>query len=94
MHRSDQRLGPAELNYEQWRDALRPDWGLYTPDRPKSFAGHVRSQTICGLKASQISNNAQRCERTRRDIRLDVSTIGMPFFRLVPGQRSSRMIAR
>jgi AraC-like DNA-binding protein len=71
MHRSDQCLGSAELNYEQWRDALRPDWGLYTPDRPKCFVGHVRSRNICGLKASQISNNARRCERTRRDIRLD-----------------------
>ena len=64
-------LGTPELNYEQWRDALRPDWGLYTPDDPKVFAGRATSRSICGLKASDISNNVRRCERTQRDIRLD-----------------------
>ena len=59
------------LNYEQWRDMLRPNWGLYTADDPKGFAGRVRSRLICGFNASDISNNVRRCERTGSDIRLD-----------------------
>jgi hypothetical protein len=55
-------LSTPELNYEQWRDALRPDWGLYTPDDPKSFAGRATSRSICRLKASDISNNVRHCE--------------------------------
>lgn len=64
-------LSTPELNYEQWRDVLRPNWGLYTLDDPKAFAGRVRSRSICGFNASDISNNIRRCERTKRDIRFD-----------------------
>jgi AraC-like DNA-binding protein len=64
-------LSATELNYEQWRNALRPNWGLYTPDDPKAFVGRVRSQSICGFNAANISNNVGRCERTQRDVRLD-----------------------
>jgi len=66
-----------ELNYEQWRDLLRPNFGLYTADDPKVFAGRVHSRSIFGLNASEISNNIRHCERTHRcertptDIRLD-----------------------
>ncbi|MGX9428795.1 helix-turn-helix domain-containing protein [Bradyrhizobium sp. LeoA1S1] len=65
------------MNYEQWRDLLRPLFGLYTVDDPKVFAGRVRSRSIFGFNASEISNNIRhrerthRCERTQRDIRLD-----------------------
>ena len=61
----------TELNYEQWRDALRPNWGLYTPDDPKAFVGKVRPLSIYGFNAANISNNVGRCERTQRDVRLD-----------------------
>jgi AraC-like DNA-binding protein len=64
-------LSTPELNYEQWRDVLRPNWGLYTPNDPKAFAGRVRSRSICGFNASDISNNIRRCERTQRDVRID-----------------------
>ena len=64
-------LNTPELNYEQWRDLLRPNFGLYTVDDPKAFAGRVRSRSIYGLNASEISNNIRHCERTQRDIRLD-----------------------
>jgi len=64
-------LSTPELNYEQWRDVLRPNWGLYTPDDPKAFAGKVRSRRICGFNASDISNNIRRCERSQRDVRID-----------------------
>jgi len=75
--RSADLLKMPELNYEAWRDLLRPNFGLYTVDDPKVFAGRVRSRSIFGLNASEISNNIRhcerthRCERTQRDIRLD-----------------------
>ncbi|WP_407158234.1 helix-turn-helix domain-containing protein [Bradyrhizobium sp. STM 3557] len=59
------------MNYEQWRDLLRPNFGLYTIDNPKAFAGRVRSRHIFGLNVSEIRNNKCRCERTQRDIRID-----------------------
>jgi AraC family transcriptional regulator, positive regulator of tynA and feaB len=70
MMRPDSLSTPA-LNYEQWRDMLRPEWGLYTVDDPKGFAGRVRTRKICGFNVSDISNNVRRCERTQRDVRLD-----------------------
>jgi AraC family transcriptional regulator, positive regulator of tynA and feaB len=80
---SDGWMVKAELNYEQWRDALRPDWGLYTPDNPKSFVGRVRSRSIFGFKASDISNNSRRCERTMRDVRFDSVDHWYALFQLV-----------
>jgi AraC family transcriptional activator of tynA and feaB len=70
MDQSADFLSTPELNYEGWKDALRPNWGLYTPDDPKAFAGRVRSRSICGFNASDISNNIRR-ERTQGDVRLD-----------------------
>ena len=29
MHPNADLLSTTELNYEQWRDLLRPDWGFY-----------------------------------------------------------------
>jgi hypothetical protein len=69
--RSADLLGTPELNYEQWRDLVRPNLGLYTMDDPKSFAGRVRGRNIFGFQASEIRNNKCRCERTQRDIRRD-----------------------
>ena len=75
--RSADLLKTPELNYKAWRDLLRPHFGLYTVDDPKVFAGRVRSRSIFGLNASEISNNLRHCERThhcertQRDIRLD-----------------------
>ena len=71
MHRSADMPDTTELNYEQWRDLLRPNWGLYTSDDPKGFVGSVRSRSICGFNASDIGNNVRRCERTQKDLRLD-----------------------
>src|SRR6201986_5218366 len=69
--RSADLLKTPELNYEQWRDLLRPNFGLYTVADPKAFAGRVRARHIFGLNASEIRNNKCYCERTQRDIRLD-----------------------
>jgi AraC family transcriptional regulator, positive regulator of tynA and feaB len=74
MTRSAHLLKKPELSYEQWRDQLRPNFGLYTTDKPKIFAGRLRNYTICGFQVSEISSNTRRahqCERTQRDIRLD-----------------------
>src|SRR6201991_2820084 len=69
--RSADLLETPELNYEQWRDLLRPNFGLHRVDDPKAFAGRVRSRHILGLNASEIRNSKCHCERTQRDIRLD-----------------------
>jgi AraC family transcriptional regulator, positive regulator of tynA and feaB len=69
--RSADLLETPELNYEQWRDLLRPNFGLHTVDDPKAFAGRVRSRHVFGINASEIRNNKCHCERTERDIRLD-----------------------
>jgi len=69
--RSADLLKTPELNYEQWRDLLRPNFGLHRVDDPKAFAGRVRSRHILGLNASEIRNSKCHCERTQRDIRLD-----------------------
>jgi len=92
MHPNADLLGTAELNYEQWRDLLRPNWGLYTPDDPKAFVGRVRSRSICGFNASDISNNVRRCERTQKDIRLDGVDHFYAVFQIAGRSRSSRMI--
>jgi AraC family transcriptional activator of tynA and feaB len=71
--RSADLLETPELNYEQWRDLLRPNFGLHTVTDPKVFAGRVRSRSIFGLNVSEvISNNVRHsCKRTQSDIRLD-----------------------
>jgi AraC family transcriptional activator of tynA and feaB len=71
MHQSGDLPSTVELNYEQWREAVRPDWGLYTPDDPKVFVGRVRPWSIFGFNAADVGNNAVRCDRTQRDFRLD-----------------------
>ena len=68
MHQSGSLPGTVELNYEQWREALRPDWGRYTPDDPNDFVGRVRPRSIFGFKAVDVSTNAVRCDRTQRDV--------------------------
>jgi AraC family transcriptional regulator, positive regulator of tynA and feaB len=69
--RSDNLLTTPALNFEQWRDLLRPNFGLYTVDDPKVFAGKICSRSIFGLNASEISADVRHTERTQRDIRLD-----------------------
>jgi AraC family transcriptional activator of tynA and feaB len=69
--RSADLLETPELNYEQWRDLLRPEFGLHTVHNPKAFAGRFRPRHILGLHASEIRNSKCRCERTQRDVRLD-----------------------
>jgi AraC family transcriptional regulator, positive regulator of tynA and feaB len=72
VQRSDFRSSP-ELDYEGWRDALRPQWGRYSPVamEPKAFTGRARARSLYGLAAIDLSCNAHRVERTQQDVRLD-----------------------
>jgi hypothetical protein len=60
MRPSDDLLSTPELDFEAWRDALRPEWGRYTPEaiEPETFAGRVRARRICGFVAIDLSCNA------------------------------------
>jgi AraC family transcriptional activator of tynA and feaB len=69
--RSDHLLKTPELNYEQWRDLVCPNFGLHRVGDPTAFAGRVRYRSIFGFQASEMRNNKCHCERTQRDIRFD-----------------------
>jgi len=73
MHRSDDFLNAAELDYDGFKDLLRKDWGRYTPTaiEPEAFTGRVRARTVCGFVAMDLTCNAYSIERTVRDVRLD-----------------------
>jgi AraC-like DNA-binding protein len=47
--------------------------GRFNPEgvEPKAFTGWLRPINICGLTAAELGSNAQRVERTNRDVRLD-----------------------
>jgi AraC family transcriptional activator of tynA and feaB len=73
MHPSDDFLSTPELDYDSFRDALRQEWGWYSPKaiEPKAFTGRVRPRRVCGFVAMDLTCNAHRVERTERDARLD-----------------------
>jgi AraC family transcriptional activator of tynA and feaB len=73
MHSSGAFLSTPDLDYEAWRDVVRSICGRYTPEGidPKAFSGRARVRSIFGLKAVDLSSNAQRLERTRQDVRVD-----------------------
>ena len=89
MHRSDDFLNAAELDYDGFKDMLRKDWGRYTPTaiEPEAFTGRVRARTVCGFLAMDLTCNAHSIERTVRDVRTT-----MPRSRLPAGRRSFRTI--
>src|SRR3982074_139581 len=73
MGQGDDVLGTPHLDYEAWRDLLRAMCGRYNPEgiQPDAFTGWVRPVSVCGFTALDIGCNAQRVERTSRDVRLD-----------------------
>jgi AraC family transcriptional activator of tynA and feaB len=73
MHPNDDFLSTVKLDYDGFRDALRQDWGWYSPKaiEPRDFAGRVRPRSVCGFVAMDLTCNASRIERTERDARLD-----------------------
>jgi AraC family transcriptional regulator, positive regulator of tynA and feaB len=73
MGQTDDILDTPQLDYETWRVVLRSLSGRYNPEgiEPSVFAGWVRPVSVCGFTALDIGANAQRIERTGRDVRLD-----------------------
>src|SRR5260370_716813 len=61
------------LDFEAWRDLVRAMGGRFNPEgvEPNAFTGWLRPINICGLTAAELGSNAQRVERTNRDVRLD-----------------------
>jgi len=61
------------LDYETWKELVRAMGGRFNPEGidPKAFIGWLRPMSVFGLTAAEVSSNAQRVERTQRDVRLD-----------------------
>ena len=87
MDPSSDLLSTPELDYEGWKDALRPDCGRYHPEAIKleTFSGRVRHRSVCGFTAKDVSCNAHRVERTQRDTRLDGMDHYYAVFQVVGG---------
>jgi hypothetical protein len=83
-------LSTAEYNYEEWRDALRPNWGLYTPDDPKSFSGGCNLEVSAALmhRISLIILSVASIPTVI--FAWTVWTTTMRYFRLMAGQRLFR----
>ena len=73
MGQSDDVPGTRQLGYEAWRNLVREMGGRFNPEgiEPSAFTGWVRPVSVCGFTAAEVSSNAQRVERTYRDVRLD-----------------------
>jgi AraC-like DNA-binding protein len=63
------------LEYEHWRELIRPEWGTYTPEQPNKFVGRIRSRELCGFKLSELGDSVGStrsiCWRTHRDVQRD-----------------------
>lgn len=67
-------LGYEEFGYEEWRALLRAMSGRrFNAEgiERNAFVGWVRPVSVYGLTALNIGCNAERVERTYRDVRLD-----------------------
>ena len=73
MPQCSESLSTPELDYEGWREALRPYWGRYNPVvmEPKTFTGRAYLQRLYGFTAMELSCNAHSIERTQHDVRSD-----------------------
>jgi AraC family transcriptional regulator, positive regulator of tynA and feaB len=73
MRQSNKTFDSSQLEYDAWRDLLRSKGGRYYSEgiKPSAFIGWVRSVSVRGFTALDIGCNAQRVERTYRDVRLD-----------------------
>jgi AraC family transcriptional activator of tynA and feaB len=60
------------MGYEEWRAVLSA-CGRYSAEfvEPRNFSGSVGPLSVYGCPAIEISCNAKRLERSRRDVRLD-----------------------
>jgi AraC family transcriptional activator of tynA and feaB len=72
VHQNDDFLSAPKLDYDGFRAALREDWGWFSPAfEAKIFTGKVRTRSVFGFVATDLTCNATRVERTESDIRRD-----------------------
>ena len=73
MRQSEKTFDSSQLEYDAWRDLFRSKSGRYYSEaiKPSAFTGWVRPVSVRGFTALDIGCNAQRVERTYRDVRLD-----------------------
>ena len=81
MHPIGDSIGEPALDFEAWRVLIQSFCGRYNPEgiEPSVFAGWVRPFSLWEFLALDIGSNAQRIERTKRDVRLD----GMEYYAAV-----------
>ena len=72
VHLNDDFLSAPKLDYDGFRAALREDWGWFSPAfEANIFTGKVRTRSVFGFVATDLTCNATRVERTESDIRRD-----------------------
>jgi AraC family transcriptional regulator, positive regulator of tynA and feaB len=81
MHPIGDSIGEPALDFEEWRVLIQSFCGRYNPEgiEPSVFAGWVHPFSLWEFLALDIGSNAQRIERTKRDVRLD----GMEYYAAV-----------
>jgi hypothetical protein len=53
MHPKHDFLSAPELDYDGFRNAMREDWGWFTPARETNiFASKVRTRRVLGIRSS------------------------------------------
>jgi integrase len=91
MHPNDDFLSAPELDYDDFRNAMREDWGWFTPARETNiFASKVRTRRVLGFAAVDLTCNATRLERTELDIRPD----DMEYYCVTAQATATRQYAR
>jgi len=72
VHPNDDFFSAPKLDYDGFRAALRENWGWFSPAfEANIFTGKVRTRSVFGFVATDLTCNATRVERTESDIRRD-----------------------
>jgi AraC family transcriptional activator of tynA and feaB len=87
MMRESLGLGPQQLDCEEWRETIRSLCGRYNPEglNHKAFAGWIDPVSVHGFGALNMGCNAERIERTYRDVRLDGADHYFAVFQVAGG---------
>jgi hypothetical protein len=81
-----------ELNYEQWRDLLRPNFGLYTVDNPKTLPAGFAPGTSSDLMRPKSGTINAIANGHKGIFALTALITAVPYFRSLNDQRSFKMI--
>jgi len=94
MHPIGDSIGEPALDFEAWRVLIQSFCGRYNPEgiEPSVFAGWVHPFSLWEFLALDIGSNAQRIERTKRDVRLDGMEYYAAVFQLAGRSAISQMI--